>query len=112
MPNGTRHPRAVADVLEVDEDPLGGFGPQKRGVLFAAQRADDRLEHQVEFARLGQRAQFVRVWGQHFARVARPSSSDISSPSHASFVRVLGAQLEQLLRRASMSSASSLRQRR
>ena len=46
------HPRAVAHVLEIDEDALGRFRPQERRVFFAAHRADDRLEHQVEFARL------------------------------------------------------------
>ena len=55
---GNLHPRAVEHVLEVDEDALRRFRPQKGGPLFAAQRADDRLEHQVEFARLGQLALF------------------------------------------------------
>ena len=56
MPNGMLNARAVEHVFEIDEDALGRFGAQERGVFFAAHRADDRLEHQVEFARLGERA--------------------------------------------------------
>ena len=37
---GDLHPRAVHHVLEVDENALGGFGPQEGRVLFAAQGAD------------------------------------------------------------------------
>ena len=51
------HPGAVDDVLEIDEDPLGRLRAQEGRALFAAQGADIRLEHQVEFARLGQRAE-------------------------------------------------------
>ena len=54
---GNPHAAAIEHVLEVDEDALGGLGPQEGGVFFAAQRADDRLEHQIEFARLGERPQ-------------------------------------------------------
>ena len=36
------HARAIEHVLEVDEDALGRFGPQKGRVFLAAQRADDR----------------------------------------------------------------------
>ena len=37
------HPRAVGDVLEVDEDALSRFGAEERRVFFAAHRADDGL---------------------------------------------------------------------
>lgn len=60
-PNGKLDPRGVADVLEVDEDPLRGFGPQERFVVLRAQGTEDRLEHQVEFAGLGQLAATGRV---------------------------------------------------
>ncbi len=53
---GNFHPRAVEHVLEVDEHPLGRLRPQEGRPLFAGQGADDRLEHQVEFARLGELA--------------------------------------------------------
>ena len=66
---GDSHPRAVADVLEVDEDALGGFGAKEGGVVFAAQGADDRLEHQVELARLGQRAEGFGVGAKHLRQV-------------------------------------------
>ncbi len=58
MPNGILTRVLSSDVLEVDEDALGRFGAQEGRVLFAAHRADDRLEHQVEFARLGEAAFF------------------------------------------------------
>ena len=41
-------------VLEVQEDPLGGLGAQVDGRALLLDRADRRLEHQVEVARLGQ----------------------------------------------------------
>ena len=59
MPNGIFTRVLSQHVLEVHEDALGRFGTQERGILFAAHRADDRLEHQVEFTRRGQRARLV-----------------------------------------------------
>ena len=41
-------------VLEVEEDALGGLGPQVDGRALLLDRPDGRLEHQVEVARLGQ----------------------------------------------------------
>ena len=54
---------AVEHIFEIDEDALGRFGPQKRCVLLRAHCTDDRLEHQVEFARLGERTGFGRLGG-------------------------------------------------
>ena len=67
MPNGNLHARAIEHVFEIDEDALGRFGAKKRRVFFGAHRADDRLEHQVEFARLGQRARLLGFGGEYFA---------------------------------------------
>ena len=64
------HARAVDDVFEVDENALRGFRTQERGVFFAAKRADRRLEHQVEFARLGQRADMFGVRPENFGEIA------------------------------------------
>ena len=50
-------PRAVEDILEIDEDALRRFRTQKGRSLFAAQGPDVGLEHQVELARRRQRAE-------------------------------------------------------
>ncbi len=44
----------LEDVLEVDEDPLGRLGAEVDGGALLLDRADRRLEHQVEVARLGE----------------------------------------------------------
>ena len=92
------HARAVEHVLEVDEDALGRFRPQEGRVLFAAHRADDRLEHQVELARLGERAR--APWRPGASTCARSSTlaSDIDVAFPRDLVRVLGPQLEELQR--------------
>jgi hypothetical protein len=46
--------RELEDVLEVDEDPLRRLRTQVRLRSFLLDRADRRLEHQVELPRLGQ----------------------------------------------------------
>ena len=46
--------RELGDVLEVDEDPLRGLGAEVRGRAAVLERADLRLEHEVELARLGE----------------------------------------------------------
>ena len=54
IPNGRLLARELQDVLEVDEDALGGLRAQvgdRAGVL---DRADGRLEHEVELARVGE----------------------------------------------------------
>ena len=56
-------------VLEVDEDALGGLGPQVDLRALARDRADMGLEHQVELARLGELAAALRA-AQLGARVA------------------------------------------
>ena len=47
-------PRELGDVLEVDEDALRGLGAEVRGRALVLERADVRLEHEVELARLGE----------------------------------------------------------
>src|SRR5215213_390681 len=44
----------LQDVLEVDEDALGGLRAQVDGRALLLHRPDGRLEHQIEVARLGQ----------------------------------------------------------
>ena len=92
------HAGAVEHVLEVDEDALGRFGAQEGRVFLGAQRADDRLEHQVEFARLGERAGLVRVR----ARALSTRSLDLGERHRVAVpldvVRVFRPHLEQLLR--------------
>ena len=86
-------------VLEVDEDALGRFGPQEGGVLLAAQRADDGLEHQVEFARLGQRAE--RPWRRGRAPATKSvdrGQRDERRLASASSSTSLAAQVEELER--------------
>src|SRR5205814_8013178 len=46
--------RKLQHVLEVDEDPLSRLGAQVRARAGILNRADSRLEHQVELTRLGQ----------------------------------------------------------
>ena len=92
---GNPHPRAVADVLEVDENALGRLGTQKDRVLFAAQRADDRLEHQVELPRLGQRAERLGVGAEHLRKILHRGQRD-QRPVPGQFVGVLAAQVEEL----------------
>src|SRR5215207_3211920 len=48
--------RELQDVLEVDEDPLGRLGAQVGVVGIVVHRADVRLEHQSELARLREAA--------------------------------------------------------
>ena len=64
--------RAVEHVLEIDEDALGRLGAEEGRVLLGAHRADDRLEHQVEFARLGERARLIGLGREHLREVASP----------------------------------------
>ena len=47
-------PRELGDVLEVDEDALGRLGAEVGGRALFLERADVRLEHEVELARLGE----------------------------------------------------------
>ncbi len=47
-------PGELQDVLEVDEDALGGLGAQVGHGALVLHRAQVRLEHQVELARLGE----------------------------------------------------------
>ena len=54
-------PHRVEDVLVVQEDALGRLGAEVGLGVLVADRADERLEHQVEHPRLGQRARRVRV---------------------------------------------------
>ena len=66
-PEGRFLARGLVDVLEVDEDALSGFGPQVRNRGTVLHRADERLHHQVEVARLGERAGHPAV-GAFFER--------------------------------------------
>src|SRR4030095_10147785 len=65
------HARAIADVLEVDEDSLSRFWPQECSVFLRPQRPNDRLEHQVEVAGFGKRAETLGVWPQNFSVICR-----------------------------------------
>ncbi len=94
---GDAHPGAVQDIFEVDEDALGGFRPQEGGIVFAPQGADDGLEHEVEFPRLGQGAQRFGVGAQHRGELGRGDGSQrdqVALP--VEFVGVLGAEVEKL----------------
>src|SRR3954470_22943870 len=51
--------RAIEHVFEIHENSLGSFGTKERGVLLRSHRADNRLEHQIEFARLGKRPRLI-----------------------------------------------------
>src|SRR5205085_4538146 len=62
--------RELGDVLEVDEDPLRGLGAEVGGRAAVGERADLRLEHEVELARLGE----VAV-GRLSGALARPLSA-------------------------------------
>ncbi len=62
--------RAIEHVLEIDEDALRGFRTQEGRILFAPQRPDRRLEHQVELARLGERAQRLGVRTENAGEIA------------------------------------------
>jgi hypothetical protein len=57
MPKGTL--MRVDDVLEVDEDALGGLGAHVGDVVLAGGGADEGLEHQVELAGFGEMAGFA-----------------------------------------------------
>src|SRR5262245_49623700 len=63
------HPRTVDYVLEVDEDPLGRLRPQEGRVFLAAQRSDNRLEHQIELAWRRQGAEFLGVRPEDLAEI-------------------------------------------
>ena len=69
MPNGGSPPRDLQDVLEVDEDALRGLGPQVDARPALLDRADRRLEHEVEVARLGEIA--VRAFARVLAGLLR-----------------------------------------
>ena len=95
------HAGAVEHVLEVDEDALGGLGAEEGRVFFGPDRADDRLEHQVEFARLGERAEFLGFRARALGERSETLASDIESPCHlmssASFARTLNSFCAPLL---------------
>ena len=57
---GQLHAGCVADVFEVGENALRGFGAQVGNGGFVAQRAHVCLEHQVEVARRRERADVAR----------------------------------------------------
>ena len=61
------HARGIADIPEVGEDALRGFGAQIRERVLVADRTTVGLEHEVEHARLGERAGFLGMW-PHRAR--------------------------------------------
>ena len=61
-------PSAVEDVFEVNENALSCFGAKKSSALFTRQSAHDRLEHQIEFAGFGQRAELFRVWAKDLVK--------------------------------------------
>ena len=54
------------DVGELREDALRGFGAEPRDVGAVFHRADEGFEHQVEGARLGERAGFIGVGADEF----------------------------------------------
>ncbi len=60
--------RELGDVLEVDEDALRGLRPEVGERALVLERADVRLEHEVELARLGEVA--VRRLARPLARLA------------------------------------------
>ena len=62
---GNFYPRAVQDVFEIDENPLGGFGTEECLAAFIANRAGMGFEHQIELARLGNSAQGFGVRAEH-----------------------------------------------
>ena len=91
------HPGAVQDVFEVDEHSLGGFRPEEGGVVLAAHRADDRLEHEVEFPRLGEGAERLGVGAKDGGELGRRDGGQrdqLALP--VEFVGVLGAEVEEL----------------
>ena len=73
MPNGGFLRANCSDVLEVDEDALGGLGAQVDGRALVLHRAHVGLEHQVELARLGELA--VRVAAARGAAAAHSGSA-------------------------------------
>src|SRR5581483_7445338 len=96
-PERDANARAVGDVLEVDEDPLRRLGPQERRPLLAAQGADVGLEHQVELARLGQRADLLRIRPEDLREVLdRRQPDQLALPLQ--LLDVLGPQVEELER--------------
>ena len=84
-------PREAEDGLEVEEDALRGLGAQVDGRAGLLDRADRRLEHEVELARLGEVA-LGALAGEH-ARLARAADVVLG-------VEVVGA--EALLARAAV----------
>ena len=54
------------DVGELGEDALRGFGAEPRDVGAVFHRADERFKHQVERARLGERAGLIGVGADEF----------------------------------------------
>ena len=77
---GTRNPRSVAHIFEVEEDALGGFGSKIGRRVLVLQCADVGLEHQVELARLGQCARFFGIGPNgdgEFSRGDRLDAADI-----------------------------------
>ena len=76
------HATAVADIFEVHKNPLSRFRSQERSIFFRAKRSDDRLEHQVEFTRLGQRARLRRSQGEHRVQTFAFRSGVRADPAH------------------------------
>ncbi len=99
MPNGTLHAPGVEHVLEVEEDALRRLRPQVGDVVVAAGGADVGLEHQVELARLGERAGRASRPGRRPARAPprrargrKPvSTSSIDTARRSTLLAVLSA---------------------
>src|SRR4051812_1732440 len=61
--------RAIEHVFEIHKYALRRFRAKKRSVLLGAHRADYRLEHEVEFARLSERARLIGFRRENLAQV-------------------------------------------
>src|SRR6478752_1878020 len=79
---------AIEHILEIYEDALRRFRPKERSILLGAHRADDCLEHQVKFSRLGELAllKFARMFTGLFWTFS--GLQMISSPASLAFAAV------------------------
>ncbi len=62
------HTSAIEHILKVHKDPLGCFW-LRRPPLFAAERADVGLEHEIELTGIGEGVELIGVGCQHAGSV-------------------------------------------
>jgi len=97
MPKGTRTRVLSSTFFEVDEDALGGFRAEEGASSSPPRAPTIGLEHEVEFPRLGQRAERLGVGAQDRRELGHGHGGERNQFAlPVQIVGVLGAEVEEL----------------